>query len=271
MVLVPPHPPSADEARVLEHPEVLHDPEPRHLQLALELGERAAVTLEEPVEEQPARGIGEGSEHKGVIVRHRRTIRDRKVTCQAIASRAVPTLHLIRHGETDWNRDGRIQGHSDPPLSAAGREQAQALAERLAAEPIGALWASDLRRAVETAEPLAARLGLEIRTSPALCERDFGVNEGRVAAEVAAELGTVAGTAWHGPDDRHPQGESKREVYERVAAFLDLLLAESRAEEIALATSGGPIQMARAYLAREPVEAVVWAAVENCSVTTVEG
>ena len=184
--------------------------------------------------------------------------------------RAVPKLHLIRHGETDWNRDGRIQGQSDPPLSERGREQARALAERLGAEPIGELWSSDLRRAVETAEPLAARLGLEVRVSPELRERDFGVNEGRLAAEVAAELGTVAGTAWHGPDDRHPEGESLREVYERVAAFLDALLAGSPAEEIALVTSGGPIRMAETYLAREPVETVVWRAVENCSVTTVE-
>jgi probable phosphoglycerate mutase len=182
----------------------------------------------------------------------------------------VPKLHLIRHGETDWNRDGRIQGHSDPPLSVTGREQAQALAEKLAAEPIGELWSSDLRRALETAEPLAARLELDIRVSPALRERSFGVNEGRVAAEVAAELGIAAITAWLGPDDRHPEGESLRELYERTSAFLDALLADSPAEEIALVTSGGPIRMASAYLAREPVETVVWAAVENCSVTTVE-
>jgi 2,3-bisphosphoglycerate-dependent phosphoglycerate mutase len=184
--------------------------------------------------------------------------------------RVVPKLHLIRHGETDWNREGRIQGLSDPPLSARGREQAQALAEALGARPIDALWSSDLRRALETAEPLAARLGLELRVSAALRERDFGVNEGRVADEVAAELGTLAGTAWHGPDDRHPEGESLRELYERVAAFLDALLAEPPADEVALVTSGGPIRMAAAYLAREPVEAVVWRAVENCSVITVE-
>jgi broad specificity phosphatase PhoE len=178
-------------------------------------------------------------------------------------------LHLIRHGETEWNRDGRIQGHSDPPLSAAGREQARALAERLAAEPIGELWSSDLRRALETAEPLAAQLGLDIHVSPALRERSFGVNEGRIDAEVEAELGRAI-TAWLGPDERHPEGESLRELYERVAAFLDALVGASPAEEIALVTSGGPIRMASAYLAREPVEAVVWTAVENCSVTTVE-
>ena len=182
----------------------------------------------------------------------------------------MPTLHFVRHGETAWNREGRIQGVADVPLSAAGREQARELAATLAARPIGAIYASDLRRALETAEPLAARLDLPILTTPALRERDFGANEGRLAAEVAAEFGKEVGAAWLGPDERHPGGESMREVYERVAAFLDALLAESPADEIALVTSGGPIRMASAYLAREPVEAVVWAAVENCSVTTVE-
>jgi broad specificity phosphatase PhoE len=182
----------------------------------------------------------------------------------------MPTLHFVRHGETDWNRDGRIQGFADVPLSAAGRAQARELAASLGERPIGAIYASDLRRARETAEPLAARLGVPIIATPALRERNFGVNEGRVAAEVAAELGKEAGTAWHGPDERHPEGETIREVFERVAAFLDELLADLPAEEIALVTSGGPIRVGTAHLAREPVETIVWRAVENCSVTTVE-
>jgi broad specificity phosphatase PhoE len=182
----------------------------------------------------------------------------------------VPTLHFVRHGETDWNRDGRIQGVADIGLSAAGREQARELAASLAARPIGAIYASDLRRAVETAEPLAARLDLPISTTPALRERDFGANEGRIAAEVAAELGTEVGTRWLGPDERHPGGESMREVYERVAAFLDELLEDPPADEIALVTSGGPIRVGTAHLAREPIDTIVWRAVDNCSVTTVE-
>jgi 2,3-bisphosphoglycerate-dependent phosphoglycerate mutase len=182
----------------------------------------------------------------------------------------VPTLHFVRHGETDWNREGRIQGVADVALSAAGREQARELAVSLAARPIGAIYASDLRRTVETAEPLAARLDLPILTTPALRERDFGANEGRIAAEVAAELGTEVGTRWLHPDERHPGGESMREVYERVAAFLDELLEDPPADEIALVTSGGPIRVGTAHLAREPIETIVWRAVENCSVTTVE-
>jgi len=182
----------------------------------------------------------------------------------------MTTLHLVRHGETEWNRDGRIQGWADTPLSEVGREQARELAATLVERPIGAIYSSDLRRAYETAETLARQLGLQVRTTPALRERHFGDNEGRVAAEVAAELGTRSGTTWHGADDRHPGGESIREVYSRVAAFLDELLQRPPAEEIAIVTSGGPIRFATAYVAREPVETVVWRAVDNCSVTTVE-
>ena len=182
----------------------------------------------------------------------------------------MPTLHFVRHGETDWNREGRIQGASDVPLSALGREQALELATTLGTRPIGALYSSDLRRALETAEPLAAQLDLPVVATAALRERDFGVNEGRVAAEVAAELGTEVGTRWLSPDERHPGGESMREVYERVAAFLDELLEDPPADEIALVASGGPIRIGTAHLAREPIETIVWRAVENCSVTTVE-
>ena len=182
----------------------------------------------------------------------------------------MPILHFVRHGETEWNREQRVQGVADVPLSAIGREQAQALAASLAERPIRAIYASDLRRALETAEPLAARLGLPVLPTPALRERNFGVNEGRLAAEVAAELGKEVGTAWHGPDERHPDGESIREVFGRVAAFLDELLDDPPAGEVVLVTSGGPIRVGTAHLARETVETVVWRAVENCSVTTVE-
>ena len=182
----------------------------------------------------------------------------------------MPTLHFVRHGETDWNRDGRIQGGTDVPLSAAGRDQARELAASLAARAIGAIYASDLRRAVETAEPLAARLDLLVLTTAALRERDFGANEGRIAVEVAAEFGKEVGTRWLGPDERHPGGESMREVYERVATFLDELLEDLPADEIALVTSGGPIRVGTAHLAGEPVETLVWRAFDNCSVTTVE-
>jgi 2,3-bisphosphoglycerate-dependent phosphoglycerate mutase len=182
----------------------------------------------------------------------------------------VTRLHFVRHGETDWNRDGLIQGSSDVPLSERGHEQARVLTARLADLPIGAVYASDLRRAIETAQPIAETLGLELGTTPTLRERSFGANEGRVANEVAAERGTERGTGWTNVDERHPGGESIRELYARVARFLDELLQDAPATEIVLVTSGGPVCVATAHLAREPVDAVVWRAFENCSVTTVD-
>jgi len=87
----------------------------------------------------------------------------------------VTTLLLVRHGETDWNADGRLQGHTDRPLSEFGRLQAQRLAEELEA--------SDLSRARETAEILGERLGLPVSLDSDLREKDWGNWEGLTAVE----------------------------------------------------------------------------------------
>ena len=107
--------------------------------------------------------------------------------------------------------------------------------------------------------------------TPALRERSFGVYEGLTDAQVEAMLGpTAAASFWHDPDARPDGGESRRDVYLRVAAFLDELLADPPAEEVALVASGGPIRLAAAYLAREDLARMAWREVANCSVTTVE-
>src|SRR5919204_5528893 len=93
-------------------------------------------------------------------------------------------LLLVRHGETDWNVQQRWQGHQDPPLNALGREQARALAEALAGEGIDAVYTSDLRRARETAEIVAARLGVEVRPLPDLREIDVGTWSGLTMDEI---------------------------------------------------------------------------------------
>jgi broad specificity phosphatase PhoE len=95
----------------------------------------------------------------------------------------VTTLLLVRHGETDWNAEGRLQGHTDRPLNDFGRRQARALADRLAGEDVTAVYASDLERARETAEILAERLGLPVVTEPDLRERNWGNWEGLTGAE----------------------------------------------------------------------------------------
>src|SRR5262252_2076150 len=95
----------------------------------------------------------------------------------------MTTLLLVRHGETDWNAEGRLQGHTDRPLSDFGRRQARALADELAGDSIVAVYASDLSRARETAEIVAAQLGLEVALDPRLREKDWGTWEGLTPEE----------------------------------------------------------------------------------------
>jgi 2,3-bisphosphoglycerate-dependent phosphoglycerate mutase len=95
----------------------------------------------------------------------------------------VTTLLLVRHGETDWNAEGRLQGHTDRPLSDFGRRQAHELAEELDDEELEAIYSSDLARARETAEIVGRKLGLPTVLDPDLREKDWGTWEGLTAAE----------------------------------------------------------------------------------------
>ena len=106
-------------------------------------------------------------------------------------------LWLVRHGQTDWNLEGRIQGHTQTELNAAGLEQAQRLARYFAGRSFAAVYASDLRRAVQTAEPIAGVLRLEVHTTPLLRERDLGPYEGLLEPDAVArrrESGAASGT-----------------------------------------------------------------------------
>jgi broad specificity phosphatase PhoE len=95
----------------------------------------------------------------------------------------VTTLLLVRHGETDWNAVGRLQGQTDRPLSDFGRQQARRLAEELAEEKLEAIYSSDLSRARETAEIVGERLGLPVVLDPDLREKDWGTWEGLTSIE----------------------------------------------------------------------------------------
>ena len=95
----------------------------------------------------------------------------------------MTTLLLVRHGETDWNAEGRLQGQTDRPLSDYGRRQARQLAEELESEELEAIYSSDLARARETAEIVRERLGLPVVLDPDLREKDWGTWEGLTSVE----------------------------------------------------------------------------------------
>src|SRR5437667_11321226 len=100
----------------------------------------------------------------------------------------MTTLLLARHGETDWNREGRWQGWADPPLNEAGREQARALAEQLRTMPFDAVYSSDLRRAHETAEIVGRPHHVPIRVDRDLREIDIGSWSGLTRAEIDVQF-----------------------------------------------------------------------------------
>ena len=177
------------------------------------------------------------------------------------------TLHFVRHGETDWNAERRIQGQlAHVGLSALGHEQAAAAAEKLAACGAAALYASDLDRTMQTAAPIAACLGLEVVREPALRERNFGELQGRLYSEV----NDIVHEWWLRHDEQFPGGETNRQMYDRVARFLDALRADPPCDCIVLVTHGGTINCALTYLAGIAIDSMEWRRVPNCSVHTVE-
>ena len=148
-------------------------------------------------------------------------------------------LNLVRHGETTYNAEGRIQGQSEAPLSALGHRQAEAVAEALAGQPIGAIFASPLRRAMETAQYIADRLQLPIQTDPRLMELDAGVFEGQLRSELTAEYPEEL-ARWLGGDEDFviPTGESRRELADRGCAALRAIAAGD-CREVVVVTHGG--------------------------------
>jgi broad specificity phosphatase PhoE len=158
--------------------------------------------------------------------------------------RPVTTLLLVRHGETDWNRDGRWQGHSDTQLNDAGREQARGVAAEL--DGVDVLYASDLARARETAEIIAGELGLAVTTDPRLRERSFGAWEGLTAPEIeerfSGELARWRIGEGAGADDAEPF----HAFAERVRGFLEDALARHPDETVLVVAHGGTIRVIHA-------------------------
>jgi probable phosphoglycerate mutase len=180
----------------------------------------------------------------------------------------VTTLLLARHGETDWNSERRWQGHVDRPLNERGREQARALAAELAGRGIDAVYSSDLLRARETAEIVAAELGLEVRVDPGLREVDVGSWSGFIHSEI--ETSDPEGfRRWQEGGKGWERGESYEEMGARVVAAVSELAAAHPSETLLVVTHGGSIRACRAEAAGLDFGASRVAGIgstENCAV-----
>jgi broad specificity phosphatase PhoE len=159
----------------------------------------------------------------------------------------VTELLLVRHGETDWNRERRFQGHADPPLNDAGREQARELADRLAGENIAAVYTSDLRRARETAEILAARFDAEIVALRELREIDVGSWQGLTWPEIE-ERHPDGAARWHHDGHGWDSGETYVELGERVVAAMREIVARHGGQRVLVVGHGGTVRAMRAFV-----------------------
>jgi len=175
------------------------------------------------------------------------------------------TLLLVRHGQSEWNAAGLMQGQTaHVPLTELGHAQAAAAARELVALRPGVLVSSDLRRAVQTAEHCARATGLPLRTTPALREQGYGVLEGRPSRELWDVVD------WTDPHWAADGGETLAELHGRVAAYLEQLCADRPAEVVALVTHGDTIRAVQAVAGSLGPDAMPAVTPHNGTVTQLE-
>jgi broad specificity phosphatase PhoE len=193
-------------------------------------------------------------------------------TAAPAPSRPQPArLLLIRHGESTWNRQHRIQGQLDPPLSEAGRDQVARLARRLAARPVRALYTSDLRRAMETAAPIALAAGLKAEPMMELREVFLGEWEGLHTEELASRYPEAWARWTEEPSwDLVPGGEGAAVFEARVEAALDALFGRHPHGEAVVVTHGGVIQIALHRVVGRPSRGLFAFRISNASISVIE-
>jgi broad specificity phosphatase PhoE len=189
-----------------------------------------------------------------------------------LPTRPAPVrLVLVRHGQSTWNRERRIQGQLDPPLSAEGLRQAERLGQRLAGRSFTGFYASDLKRAFETAEAVGARIGRRPKAVTALREIFLGEWEGLRTEEIAHRF-PKAWKAWvEKPDwDVVPGGESAAVFEARVAAALDDIYLRHEQGDVLVVTHGGVIQVALHRVIGHPSHGLFPFKIQNASMSVLE-
>ena len=162
----------------------------------------------------------------------------------------MTAILLARHGETDWNREGRFQGWADPPLNDTGRAQARALAERLRSTAFDAVYSSDLRRAHETAEIVAAPHAVPVVTDPQLREIDVGSWSGLTRPEIEQRFG-----------GERLDGETREQHAARVVAAVERIARRHPGQRILIVTHGGTMRALHSHAVQTP-----WEPIDNCGV-----
>lgn len=183
-------------------------------------------------------------------------------------------LNIVRHGVTDWNQAMRMQGHSDIPLNDEGRDQAKRIAARLAAleSPIEAIWSSDLSRARQTAETIAAALNLPVKVSPLLREIMLGewegLNQEEIEARGDAELLRQYRSSPGGA--RPPGGETLDHAWERMMRVRHEIGAAHPDGQVAVVGHGGTLRALLCAALDAPVASMLRFSLANASLSVIE-
>jgi broad specificity phosphatase PhoE len=178
---------------------------------------------------------------------------------------------LIRHGQSTWNRERRIQGQLDPPLSREGREQARRLGLRLASRRFTGFYSSDLKRAFETAEAIAAATGAQPKPDKALREIYLGEWEGLNTEEIAEQYPDAWARWVKEPDwDLVPGGERAADFEARVAAAIDEIFQQHEHGDVLVVTHGGVIQIALQRIVGNRSQGIFPFKIQNTSVSVLE-
>lgn len=181
---------------------------------------------------------------------------------------------LVRHGQTKWNSEGRVQGRTDIPLNARGMAQAEAVGEWLSGRKIDAVYASPLMRAHDTAKAIADRQGVCVKLLDEMIEIDFGLWEGKTKRELAAEFPEFwTDWSWHLDEQKSAmmQAESAYMILERTKRAIDAVMDENAKDATAVIVSHTmPIKLLMADAVGIPLENMRQVKVDNCGVCEIE-
>jgi 2,3-bisphosphoglycerate-dependent phosphoglycerate mutase len=200
---------------------------------------------------------------------------EQPLTKQPLTEQTKATeLFLLRHGETDWNKARRVQGHIDRPLNEQGFAQARAAANAIRAlniqRPFDFVVVSDLERARQTAQLAAEPLAFDHAINSQWRERNFGVLESMTHEEMLAQQPTIyAGWKSGEPDFQLTEGESLRQFSLRVQMVLQATIEQYAGKRVLVVTHGGVVDMARRIVENAPLSMPRGYEIPNCSVSCV--
>lgn len=184
---------------------------------------------------------------------------------------APSRLLLVRHGESTWNATRRIQGQLDPPLSDRGLDQARELAERLAGHQLAGFYSSDLARTRQTADEIAATVGIEPTLEQGLREIALGAWEGKTRAELMDEFPELWERWRREPTwDVVPGGEGAEPFAERITRTLNSIHERHPQGDVLCVTHGGVIQVAILNVVGRASHGIFPFLIENCSLTVIQ-